>query len=246
LGAARSVPQLLVVDSRLARLDIRGRAGDLFFFSFETKPTVGYGDMYPATLYGRVVASTEMVVGMAFTALMTGLLFVRFSRPKARITYAKHPVIARHDGQSSLMIRIANARLGLIADAGAHLVLLRTIHRPARQALLQVQELALQRSHVPLFSLTWTLIHEIDSTSPLANYDASWVDAEEVRLLLSIHGRDLTLATAIVDMKAYGLADVLFGMRYVGAVSVDADGHPVADLTELSAVERDIGSEPPQ
>jgi inward rectifier potassium channel len=216
------------------------------FRSFWWSVHVSSGLIYPATFYGRVFASTGMVVGMAFTALMTGLLFVRFSRPKARITYAKRPVIARHDGQSSLMIRIANARLGLIAGAGAHLVLLRTIHGPAGQALLQVRELALQRSHVPLFSLTWTLIHKIDLTSPLADYDASRVGAEDVRLLLSIHGRDLTHATAIVDMKAYGPADVLFGMRYVGAVSVDADGHPVADLTELSPAERDIGSEPPQ
>jgi inward rectifier potassium channel len=50
-------------------------------FSLETATTVGYGDMYPVDRYGRIVAGSEMMVGVAFTALTTGLLFVRFSRP---------------------------------------------------------------------------------------------------------------------------------------------------------------------
>jgi inward rectifier potassium channel len=56
---------------------------DAFFFSIETLATVGYGEMYPATLYGHVVAATEIVCGLAFTAILTGLTFVRFSRPRA-------------------------------------------------------------------------------------------------------------------------------------------------------------------
>ena len=48
---------------------------DAFFFSIETLATVGYGEMYPATLYGRVVAATEIVCGIAFTAILTGLTF---------------------------------------------------------------------------------------------------------------------------------------------------------------------------
>ncbi len=61
-----------------------GSLSDAFFFSLETATTVGYGDMYPADHYGRLIAGCEMMVGVAFTALTTGLLFVRFSRPKAR------------------------------------------------------------------------------------------------------------------------------------------------------------------
>ena len=58
----------------------RGSLADAFFFSVETSATVGYGEMYPATLYGHIVCTTEIFVGVAFTALATGLLFVRFSR----------------------------------------------------------------------------------------------------------------------------------------------------------------------
>src|SRR4029077_10410823 len=56
-----------------------GSFADAFFFSIETLATVGYGEMYPATPYGRVVAATEIVCGLGFTAILTGLTFVRFS-----------------------------------------------------------------------------------------------------------------------------------------------------------------------
>jgi inward rectifier potassium channel len=54
---------------------------DSFFFSIETLATVGYGEMYPATLHGHVVAAIEIVCGLGFTAILTGLTFVHFSRP---------------------------------------------------------------------------------------------------------------------------------------------------------------------
>jgi len=50
-----------------------GAFTDAFFFSIETLATVGYGTMAPATLYGHVVSAIEIVCGMVFTAIMTGL-----------------------------------------------------------------------------------------------------------------------------------------------------------------------------
>jgi inward rectifier potassium channel len=60
-----------------------GDAMGAFFFSLETLATVGYGEMAPAGFYGHAVAAVEIVCGMAFTAILTGILFVRFSKPQA-------------------------------------------------------------------------------------------------------------------------------------------------------------------
>src|SRR5450631_646834 len=74
-----------------------GSFTDAFFFSLETLATVGYGTMAPATFYGHAVSAIEIVCGMAFTAIMTGLLFVRFSKPRSRILFAGHSqVITAH------------------------------------------------------------------------------------------------------------------------------------------------------
>ena len=220
-----------------------GSLSDAFFFSLETATTVGYGDMYPADRYGRLVAGSEMMVGVAFTALMTGLLFVRFSRPKAQIRYATHAVVSVHNGQPTLMIRIANGRLSLITEASAHLGMLRAQHAGG-QVLRQIYELPLIRSRVPLFPLTWTLMHRIDAASPLQGYDAARLVEDDVHLWVSVTGHDSTLATTIVDTQTYEPTEILCGMRYTGTISADADGHPTFDLRELSEMEPDVGPEP--
>jgi len=221
----------------------RGSLADAFFFSMETATTVGYGDMYPVDRYLRAVAASEMMVGVAFTALTTGLLFVRFSRPKAQIRYATNAVIAVHNGQPTLMIRIANARLSLITDASAHLGMLRA-HRTDVQILREIHELPLIRARAPLFPLTWTLMHPINAASPLHGYDAARLIEDDVHLWVSITGHDSILATRIVDTRAYEPTDIRCGMRYTGTISADADGHPTADLRELSQIEPDVGPEP--
>jgi inward rectifier potassium channel len=223
-----------------------GSLSDAFFFSLETATTVGYGDLYPADHYGRVVAGCEMMVGVAFTALTTGLLFVRFSRPKAQIRYARNAVVAIHNGQPTLMIRIANGRLSLISNASAHIGLLRISRRTDGQLLRQIYELPLIRSQLPLFTLTWTLMHGIDESSPLLDYDAARLIEDDVHLWVSIEGYDSILATTITDTQAYGPDEILCGMRYTGTVSADAEGHPTADLRELSQIEPDAGPEPLQ
>ena len=69
---------------------------DVFFFSVEPVATVGYGAMYPSTLYGHVVVTIEIICGLGFTAILTGLTFVRFSRPRAKLVFAANPVVAMH------------------------------------------------------------------------------------------------------------------------------------------------------
>jgi inward rectifier potassium channel len=219
---------------------------DAFFFSVETSATVGYGEMYPATLYGHFVCTAEIFVGVAFTALATGLLFVRFSRPKARILYAANPVIAMHAGHPTLMIRIANGRRGLLYDAAAHLSLLLSIHGENGELFRQVYELQLTRSRLPIFSLTWTLMHRIDQRSPLNGYDAARLIAQDALLLLGVEARDITVSAGVIDTKGYGPSEILFGKRYADLVSFDTQGHPLADLSAVSRLEPDIGPEPPQ
>src|SRR5580698_1811826 len=93
-----------------------GSISDAFFFSIETLATVGYGEMAPANVYGHLVAASEIVTGMAFTAIMTGLVFVRFSKPKTRILYSDNVVITRHNGRPTLFIRIGNRRTTMLTN----------------------------------------------------------------------------------------------------------------------------------
>src|ERR1700757_243817 len=98
---------------------------DLMYFSIETLATVGYGDMHPQTDYGHLIATIEIFTGMTFLAVMTGLIFARFSRPRARFVFANCAVVSSRDGRRTLMVRAANARHNAISRATARLWLVR-------------------------------------------------------------------------------------------------------------------------
>jgi hypothetical protein len=136
---------------------------DVFFFSIETVATVGSGEMYPATLYGHLIASVEIACGLAFTAILTGLTFVRFSRPRAKLNFAANPVIAMHHGKPTLMVRIGNGRTAVLADAMARLNVLLSEIGVDGKVFHRAQELRLERAHLPIFPLFWTLMPVVTS-----------------------------------------------------------------------------------
>src|ERR1700694_6208805 len=88
----------------------RGSFVDAFFFSVQTLATVGYGHWYPSNLYGHIITTIEIMSGVFLLAVMTGLIFVRFSRPTARILFSKSAFIAPLNGRPTLMVRVGNMR----------------------------------------------------------------------------------------------------------------------------------------
>src|ERR1700689_646354 len=157
----------------------------LFYFSIETLATVGYGDMHPQTNYGHLIATVEIFTGMSFLAVMTGLIFARFSRPRSRFVLADYPVVAVQQGKPTLMIRIANARDNAISQATARLWLVREERMAEGDVVRRFHELILDRSEHPVFSLSWTLYHAIDDTSPLYRIDQEELAAADAALVLN-------------------------------------------------------------
>src|SRR5436853_1754197 len=83
---------------------------DAFFFSVQTLATVGYGHMYPQTLYGHILTTVEIMNGIFLLAAMTGLIFVRFSRPIARVVFSNSLFVAPLNGKPTFMVRIGNEK----------------------------------------------------------------------------------------------------------------------------------------
>jgi len=219
-----------------------GSLADAFFFSIQTLTTVGYGVMAPQSIYGSVVASVELTLGLVFTALFTGLIFVRFSRIKAKIIFAKTAVVARHDGVPTLMIRLGYDRAGFLADAEARVTFMRLQRTAEGQVFRQSDDLKLVRSRLALMVLTWTLMHEIDATSPLLGFTPESLRAADARLIVTIRARNHAAGSEVFDMSLYDAADIAFGMIYQDVVQADATGRIQADLRKLDLVEPEEAS----
>ena len=189
-----------------------GSLTDGFFFSVDTLGTVGYGAMHPADHPGHAVAAVEILVGLFFSATITGLIFARFSRPRESLEFSEVAVIGQFEGQRALMVRVAVKRTHPLADAHGQMSWLETIVQPDGRTLRRMTALPLVRDINPLLGLTWTLVHILDDASPVLDGLAS-----EERFLIgaSVAGTDTLLATQAQGSRRYRREDVLMDREFV-------------------------------
>jgi inward rectifier potassium channel len=196
---------------------------DYFYFSIETLSTAGYGDMHPQTHYGHLIATVELFTGIFSMSLMTGLIFARFSRPSARLLFAENPVISAHEGQPTLMIRIANERHNIIGNANARVWAFKSIVTKEGRTLRRFYELPLERNDIPGLALSWTLYHTLDEESPLYGLSAEELEASSVSLIVVVTGYDVVAAQTVHARKSYEHDEIRFGHRYADILDSTRD-----------------------
>jgi inward rectifier potassium channel len=201
-----------------------GSLSDLFFFSVETTSTVGYGDMHPQTMYGHIVATAENFFGLMLLAVMTGLVFSRFSRPRAHVIFAHNPVINRHDGVPTLSFRLVNARNSFISEATAKLWMLGPTETREKRQFVGFQPMRLTRNENPTFALSWTLFHPIDKQSPIYGLSEEELLASGINFIVSIRGLDETSAQMLFARETFAAEDVRPGHEFVDMFSLDDAG----------------------
>jgi inward rectifier potassium channel len=219
----------------IANQNPKGFAG-AFFFSVETLATVGYGDMHPQTLYGHLVATLEIFVGMSGIALATGLIFARFSRPRAKIMFSRFAIVRPIDGQTTLMVRTANARQNVIVEARARLRLMRVERSTEGYVLRKIYDLKLVRDQQPMFYLGWNLMHVIDEASPLFGETPESLDAHDASLLITIEGSDENTSQTMQARYSWPSDDIRWQHRFVDLIR-EENGVSHIDYTHFDDVE---------
>jgi inward rectifier potassium channel len=210
--------------------------GGAFFFSVETLATVGYGDMHPQTVYAHLVATFEIFVGMSGIALATGLVFARFSRPRAMIMFAREVVVHPLGGHTTLMARAANARQNVIAEAHAKLRLMRLETTSDGYTARRIYDLKLVRDQHPIFTLGWNLMHVIDESSPLYGESAESLKRQNASLLVMIEGSDESTAQVMQARHSWSDAEIRWNQRYIDLL-YEVDGVSHLDYAHFHDVE---------
>jgi inward rectifier potassium channel len=203
---------------------------DAFFFSVQTVASIGYGAMYPKTLYANIIVAIEAIVGLMGIAVMTGLSFARFSRPTARVLFSQVAVVAPHEGIPTLTFRTANQRRNQILEAQLRVYLLRDEMTAEGQHIRRIHDLKLLRHQTPNFALTWQAMHPIDRHSPLYGLTAESLKQTTTMLVISLSGLDETVAQTVHARHIYHASDILWNHRFVDVISHSgSDGHRYVD-----------------
>lgn len=208
-----------------------------FFFSVQTLATVGYGHMYPTTLYGNILTTVEIMVGMFGLAVMTGLIFIRFSRPRARIEFTRNVVIAAFDGRPTLMLRVANLRHYSMAEAEFRIMFMRDEKISEGETFRRFYSLKLHFDRLITFPVALTLRHTIDEHSPLHGMTTESLQASDARLVASVVGIETVIQAAVQSQKDYSWRDVRFGERFVEIYTETGEGRLTVDYGRLHETE---------
>jgi len=203
-----------------------------FFFSVHTLTTVGYGNVFPVGTTANAVAALEASTGLIVFAVAAGLLYGRFSRPSAKILFSQRALIAPYQDGTSLQFRITNARSNVLMDLEAR-VLLMTVNRADGQLNRAFFDLPLERRHVYFFPLTWTVVHPIDSESPLSGKTADELRRLEAELLILVKGFDDTFSQLVHQQYSYRHDEILWGAKFEPAFRVDSEGDLVLDVNRI-------------
>ncbi len=208
-----------------------------FFFSVETLATVGYGHNYPTTLYGHVIVTIEIFIGMIWLAVITGLIFVRFARPTARILFSNCLVIAPHDGRLSLMFRVANLRHTSMAEAEFRIIYSRDEHVLEGEDIRRFYYLSLYPDRMISFPAALTIRHTIDEQSPLFGITPERLAQEDAFFIASTVSLELVMAASVQSAHDYAVEDIRFGERFVDVYEELPDGRLTVDYGRLHDTE---------
>ncbi len=210
---------------------------DAFFFSIETFATVGYGHMHPATTYGHIIVSVETLAGMFCTAVMTGVIFVRFSRPTAKVIFSDKMVIAPFDGKLTLMFRVANGRHQSMVDAQFFLMMICDEPVLEGDTARRFHTLKLTFDRVVLFPAALTLRHVIDEKSPLHGLTSADLQTKDARFMVSVTGIDTVIQAPMQSQHDYLWPDVRFGEQFVEIYTDDGRGRYTVDYGRIHETE---------
>ena len=203
----------------------------------QTLATVGYGHMYPQTLYGHMVSTIEIMTGIFLLAVVTGLIFVRFSRPVARIAFSSSIVIGPLNGKPTLMVRIGNEHQHSMVETEFRVMFMRDEPLVEGGDFRYFYTLKLHFDKLIIFPAALTLRHMIDETSPLYGATLESLEASRSLFTVSVSGIDPVIAAPVQAQHDYRWRDVRFGERFIEIYTESGRGQLTVDYGRLHETE---------
>lgn len=222
-----------LVDSSV--INVEGGFLRAFFFSSQTLTTLGYGQMSPTGIGANMIAMVEAFVGLLLFALLTGLVYGRFAKPKARLIYSDKAVVSPYrDLGTGLMVRLANPKNTSIIDLSATMFMSYT-EMVNGESIRKYFGLDLELKQIKMLSSSWTLVHHINDDSPIKDLSEEFLVQNNAELIVMLEGYDETYNQQVASRVSYLFTDVVFGAKFDRAFIQTDSGVPLMDFSKLSS-----------
>ena len=208
-----------------------------FFFSVETSSTIGYGNIVPQGVAAHLLMITEVLVGLLSFAVITGVVFSRFSRAAAKIVFSDRAVIAPFQGGRAFMFRVVNARNTQLIDLRARIVFTRFEEKNGVR-MRQYYQLNLERPSVVFIPLSWTVVHPIEESSPLYGITPQELERSRGEFIVLLTGMDEISAETVHARSSYISSEIVWNAKFANVFVPPKPNTPVTiDLKKFHDIE---------
>ncbi|WP_075341683.1 ion channel [Tenacibaculum agarivorans] len=208
-----------------------------FFFSAQTLTTVGYGGIAPKGLTANMIAAFEALIGLISFSFITGLLYGRFSKPKAAIRFSNNLIVRDFNDGRALMFRLMNSRKTLMIEPKVTVNLSINEQDETGQYKRSFFRLSLERDKITYLPTIWTIVHPIDEMSPLYHLTNEEIKNLDAGLYIMIQYHEESFGQTVYQATSYKFSQILTDVKYAPSSNFDEDGYTVLDHEKLSDVE---------
>lgn len=202
-----------------------GKIKEIFFFSAETFTTVGYGRVNPIGDGAHIISAFESMTGFLSFALLTGLLYGRFSRPRAYIAFSENALISPYKGGIALMFRMVPYKVYHDLTDARVVVNAVFIEVEEEKPIYRFYKLKLERERIDTFSMNWTVVHPIDEESPLLNFTKHDMQKFDLELYVQVNGFDNIFSNLVMHRSSYTYHEIIWGAKFKPMYHESADGN---------------------
>jgi inward rectifier potassium channel len=206
---------------------------EFFFYSTQTFATVGYGRINPASATASLVSSVDSLTGVLYFAIVTGMLFARFSMPKTKILFAENAVVAKYQEGTAIMFRIANQLPQPLQNASVRVIASYIMKEQLNTR--QYFELQLERNEIVFFATSWTIVHPITEESPFYNLSINAFNELEPEFLMQLKVYDPSYNQDVFINTSYRKEEFEWHKRYA-PILVSTEKNNYIDFSQFNTL----------
>jgi inward rectifier potassium channel len=208
---------------------------EVFFFSIQTFTTVGYGRINPVGLLADITASVQAMSGWMFFALVTGLLYGRFTQPRAFLAFSENALISPYKDGLGLMFRIVPFKMNHHLTDAWIIVNLALLRGERETAEYKFYELKLERSRIDTFNMNWTVVHPLDENSPITGFSLDEMKAADVEIYVQVTGFEPIFSNTVMQRTSYTAAEIIWNAKFIPMYRESPDGSTtIIELDKLN------------
>jgi len=200
---------------------------DSFFFSVQTITTVGYGAMSPESNWAKIISSLESFIGLLGFALVTGLLYGRFSKPIMKIKYSKNILVAPFKEGKALMFKMANQRSSKLIEAEVKVILI-----GSKNGKRVYHDLPLELKKINFFALSWTVVHPINDKSFLFQQTPKNLKELNAEIVILVKAFDDSFSQVVYSRMSYKYNEFIWNAKFESSI-FEEEGKLSIDLQQM-------------